>query len=135
MLRAGRSNIVVAAIVVGAIACGALGFTGLSEEVANSLLFATWALTLLALFMLALRLPLRGRGSRLSAWISTALVTAAAIAVMILANMALYRHDLHFDVSREGRNTPPPQFAGGHRPPARVRCRSLISTTAPTAMP
>ena len=112
MLRAGRSNIVVAALVVGAIACGALGFTGLSEEVANSLLFATWALTLLALFMLALRLPLRGRGSRLSAWISTVLVTAAAIAVVILANMALYRHDLHFDVSREGRNTPPPQFTG-----------------------
>jgi ABC-2 type transport system permease protein len=29
---------------------------------------------------------------------------------VIVANMALYRHDVHFDVSREGRNTPPPQF-------------------------
>ena len=111
MLRAGRSNIVVATLVGGAIACGALGFAGLSEEVANSLLFAAWALTLLALFMLALRLPLRGRGSRLSAWISTALVTGAAIAITIGANIALYRHDVHFDVSREGRNTPPAQFA------------------------
>jgi hypothetical protein len=120
MLRAGRSNIVVAAIVGGAIACGALGFAGLSEDVANCLLFAAWALTLLALFMLALRLPLRGRGSRLSAWISTALVTGAAIAITIGANIALYRHDVHFDVSREGRNTPPAQFAAVidhlHRP-------------------
>ena len=65
---------------------------------------------LLALFMLALRLPLRGRGSRLSAWISTALVTIGAVAVVIAANVALYRHDVHFDVSREGRNTPPAQF-------------------------
>ena len=70
--------------------------------------------------MLALRLPLRGRGSRLSAWISTALVTGAAIAITIGANIALYRHDVHFDVSREGRNTPPAQFAAVidhlHRP-------------------
>ena len=60
--------------------------------------------------MLALRLPLRGRGSRLSAWISTALVTIGAVVVVIAANVALYRHDVHFDVSREGRNTPPAQF-------------------------
>jgi gliding motility-associatede transport system auxiliary component len=106
-----RANIVVAALVVGAIACGALGFAGFGEEAANSLLFAAWAMALLALFMLALRLPLRGRGSRLSAWISTALVTAAAVAVVVTANIALYRHDVHFDVSREGRNTPPAQFA------------------------
>ena len=70
--------------------------------------------------MLALRLPLRGRGSRLSAWISTALVTGAAIAITVGANIALYRHDVHFDVSREGRNTPPAQFAAVidhlHRP-------------------
>ena len=29
---------------------------------------------------------------------------------MIAANVALFRHDVHFDVSREGRNTPPAQF-------------------------
>src|SRR5207237_3060953 len=34
----------------------------------------------------------------------------AAIAVVIAANIALYRHDLHFDVTREGRNTPPRQL-------------------------
>lgn len=111
MPRLSRSNVVVAVLVVGAIALGALGFAGFGEEVANSLLFAALAMALLALFMLALRLPLRGRGSRLSAWISTALVTIGAFAVVIAANVALYRHDVHFDVSREGRNTPPPQFA------------------------
>ena len=111
MPRLSRSNVVVAVLVVGAIVLGALGFAGFGEEVANSLLFAALAMALLALFMLALRLPLRGRGSRLSAWISTALVTIGAFAVVIAANVALYRHDVHFDVSREGRNTPPPQFA------------------------
>jgi ABC-type uncharacterized transport system len=107
-----RSNAVLAAFVVGAIACSALGFAGFGEEIGNGSLFIAWLLALLALFMLALRLPLRGRGSRLSAAISAALVTAGAIAVVIVANMALYRHDLHFDVSREGRNTPPAQFTG-----------------------
>ena len=110
MLRLSGSNIVLAVLIVGAIALGALGFAGFAEEVANSLLFAALVAALLALFMLALRLPLRGRGSRLSAWISTALVTIGAVAVVIAANVALYRHDVHFDVSREGRNTPPAQF-------------------------
>jgi hypothetical protein len=107
---AGRANIVVAALVVAAIALGVLGFAGFGEDTANSLLFAAWSLALLALFMLALRLPLRGSGSRLSAWISTILLTGAAIAIVIAANIALFRHDVHFDVSREGRNTPPPQL-------------------------
>jgi hypothetical protein len=110
MSRARRSNVVVAVLVAGALAFGVLGFAGFNEEAANSLLFAAWSMALLALFMLALRLPLRGRGSRLSAWTATALVTIGAIAVTVAANIALYRHDVHFDVSREGRNTPPAQF-------------------------
>ena len=107
---AARANIVVAVLVVGAIALGAIGFAGFSEDTANSLLFAAWSVALLALFALALRLPLRGRGSRVSAWISTILVTGAAIAIVVAANIALFRHDVHFDVSREGRNTPPSQL-------------------------
>jgi len=110
MPKPGRSDIVVAVLVVGAIALGALGFAGFTDDTANSLLFAAWTLALLALFMLALRLPLRGSGSRLSAWLTTALVAAAAIAIVVAANVALFRHDVHFDVSREGRNTPPAQF-------------------------
>jgi hypothetical protein len=101
----------IAALVVGAIAFGALGFAGFAEEIGNSLLFVAWSMALLALFTLALRLPLRGRGSRLGAWLATALLTLGAIAVTIAANVALYRHDVHFDVTREGRNTPPAQFA------------------------
>jgi ABC-type uncharacterized transport system len=110
MPKPGRSDIVVAVLAVGAIALGALGFAGFTEDTANSLLFAAWTLALLVLFMLALRLPLRGSGSRLSAWLTTALVAAAAIAIVVAANVALFRHDVHFDVSREGRNTPPSQF-------------------------
>lgn len=110
MAKPGRSDIVVAVLVVGAIALGVLGFAGFTSDTANSLLFAAWTLALLALFMLALRLPLRGSGSRLSAWLTTALVAAAAIAIVVAANVALFRHDVHFDVSREGRNTPPSQL-------------------------
>jgi len=102
---------VIAALVVGAIVFGALGFAGFGEEIGNSLLFVAWSMALVALFMLALRLPLRGRGSRLGAWLATALLALGAIAVTIAANVALYRHDVHFDVTREGRNTPPAQFA------------------------
>src|SRR5271168_2557470 len=110
MLRTRRSDIVVAALVVAAIAFGALGFAGFSEDTANSFLFAAWLIVLLTLFVLALRLPLRGRGSRLSAAISAVLITASAVAVVVAANVALFRHDVHFDVSREGRNTPPAQL-------------------------
>jgi hypothetical protein len=110
MFRARRSNVVVAALVVSAIALGALGFAGFSEDTANTLLFAAWWIALITLFVLALRLPLRGRGSHLSARVSAGLLTAAAVAVLIAANVALFRHDVHFDVSSEGRNTPPRQL-------------------------
>jgi ABC-type uncharacterized transport system len=110
MSQSSRSNAIVALLVVGAVALGALGFAGFGEETANSLLFAAWSIALLALFMLALRVPLRGRGSRLSAWLATVLVSLAAVAIVIAANVALYRHDVHFDVSRESRNTPPAQL-------------------------
>jgi hypothetical protein len=110
MRKPGRSDIVVAVLAVGAVALGALGFAAFAGDTANSFLFAAWTLALLALFMLALRLPLRGSGSRLSAWLTTALVAGLAIAIVVAANVALFRHDVHFDVSREGRNTPPAQL-------------------------
>ena len=110
MSRVARSDLVVAALVFGAVVFGALGFAGFGSGISNSLLFVAWWLSLLALFMLALRLPLRGRGSRVSAWIANALIVCAAIAVTVAANVALYRHDAHFDVTQEGRNTPPRQI-------------------------
>ena len=66
-----------------------------------------WSLTLLTLFALAVRLPLRGRGSRWTAWAANALIVCGALGVVIAANVALYRHDVHFDATREGLNTPP----------------------------
>jgi len=108
--KPGYSDITVAVLVVGAVALGAAGFAGFADDTANSLLFAAWTLALLALFMLALRLPLRGSGARLSGWLTTALVVGLAVSIVVAANVALFRHDVHFDVSREGRNTPPAQL-------------------------
>lgn len=110
MSGSARSNIALLVLSAAAVVCGALGFAGLGETVSNSLLFAACALALLALFMLAIRLPLRGGGSRCSAWLANASIVVAAVAAVIGANVALYRHDVHFDVSREGRNTPPQQL-------------------------
>ena len=110
MLYGGRWNVAIAAFVVAAIVLGALGFAGFGEDTGNILLFVAWSIALVTLFLLALRLPLRGSGSRLSAWTSTVLVTGAAIAIVVAANVALFRHDVHFDVSHEGRNTPPAQL-------------------------
>jgi len=110
MPRFGRSDIAVAVLVVAALGFGVLGFAGFSHEISNGLLFVAWSLTLLTLFVLAIRLPLRGSGARLSTWVASALIASAAVAVVIAANVALYRHDVHFDVSREGRNTPPRQL-------------------------
>ena len=110
MRKPGYSDITVAVLVVGAVALGAAGFAGFADDTANSLLFAAWTLALLALFMLALRLPLRGSGARLSGWLTTALVVGLAVSIVVAANVALFRHDVHFDVSREGRNTPPAQL-------------------------
>jgi hypothetical protein len=110
MSRLARSDLVVAALIAAAVLFGALGFAGFGERVANSLLFAAWTLALLTLFALAVRLPLRGRGSRWKAWAANALTVCGALGVAIAANVALYRHDVHFDATREGLNTPPRQL-------------------------
>ena len=104
------SRFIVAALIAAAILFGALGFAGLGDRISGSLLFAAWSLTLLTLFALAVRLPLRGRGSRWTAWAANALIVCGALGATIAANVALYRHDLHFDATREGQNTPPQQL-------------------------
>ena len=110
MPRFSRSDIAVAALVATALGFGALGFAGFTDNLSNSLLFVAWSLTLLTLFVLAIRVPLRGGGSRLSAWVTSTLIASAAIIVVIAANIALFRHDAHFDVTQGGRNTPPKQL-------------------------
>jgi hypothetical protein len=110
MTRFSRSDLATAALVGAAIVFGILGFAGFNDKVSNCLLFVAWSLTLLTLFMLAIRVPLRGGGSRSSAWVTNTLIAFVAIAVVVVGNIALYRHDVHFDVTREGRNTPPQQF-------------------------
>ncbi|WP_177248758.1 Gldg family protein [Bradyrhizobium sp. Ghvi] len=105
-----RADIFLTALVAGAVASSMLGFAGLGETMSNGFLFAAGLLLLLALFMLAVRLPLRGSGSRGSAWATNAAIVVGAIAVVAGANVALYRHDVHLDVSREAANTPPRQL-------------------------
>ncbi|WGS18505.1 MULTISPECIES: Gldg family protein [unclassified Bradyrhizobium] len=110
MSRFVLSDLAVAALIAAAILFGALGFAVSGDKLSNSLFFAAWLITLLTLFALAVRLPLRGRGSRWSALAANALIVAGAIGVAISANVALYRHDVHFDATREGQNTPPQQL-------------------------
>lgn len=111
MSRLTRSDLLVAALIAAAILFGVLGSAGFGKRIANSLLFAAWSLILLTLFALAVRLPLRGRGSRWTSFAANALILCGALGVVIAANVALYRHDVHFDATREGLNTPPQQLA------------------------
>ena len=111
MSRFARSDLVLAAFIAAAILFGALGFAGFGERISNSLLFVAWCLALLTLFALAVRLPLRGRGSRWMAWATNTLIVCGALGATIAANIALYRHDVHFDATREGLNTPPHQLS------------------------
>lgn len=111
MLRLTRSDLIVAALIAAALLFGTLGLVGLGERISNGLLFIAWSFTLLTMFALAVRLPLRGRGSQWTAWASNALIVCGAVGVVVAANVALYRHDVHFDATREGLNTPPQQLA------------------------
>jgi hypothetical protein len=110
MSRFARSDLVVAALIAASILFGALGFAGFADRISNILLFAAWLLILVTLFAVAVRLPLRGRGSLWTAWTANALIVCGALGVVIAANVALYRHDVHFDATREGLNTPPQQL-------------------------
>jgi ABC-type uncharacterized transport system len=110
MSRFTRSDLIIAALIAAAFLFGALGFAGFGDRISDSLFFAAWLLTLVTLFALAVRLPLRGRGSRWTAWAANALIVCGALGAVIAANVALYRHDVHFDATREGLNTPPQQL-------------------------
>jgi hypothetical protein len=97
-----------AALLFLALGLGATALGPADETVADALYFGAWCAAMLLIFSLALRLPiyLRGRLARLA---SPAIV-AAALALALLGNIALYRHDAHFDATVSGRFTPPPEL-------------------------
>jgi hypothetical protein len=80
----------------------------MDETVADALYFGAWCAAMLLIFSLALRLPLHLRG-RLARVANPGMVSAA-LGLALLGNIALYRHDAHFDVTVSGRFTPPPEL-------------------------
>ena len=67
---------------------------------------AGWLIAVLVLFVLALRVPLQPGVSRLRSLLLNGGVVVAALAVVVLANMALSLHDVHFDATYEKVYTP-----------------------------
>ena len=72
----------------------------------NLLWFAGWAVALAVLFALGLRLPLQPRLRRPAALAYTVGIVIATLGFAVLANVALVRHDEHFDLTRERVFTP-----------------------------
>jgi hypothetical protein len=107
-LRSARSWFEIALFVL-ALMLALIGSFGPSDEsVANVWLFAAWCAALLLLFSLGLRLPgyVGGRWARLA----SSGIVLTAVGLGFLANVALYRHDAHFDLTMEGRYSAPPEL-------------------------
>ena len=77
----------------------------MSRDLGNVIWFAGWLAALLALFAVGLRLPLQTRLRRLAAPYTWGIVVAV-LAVTVLANVALFRHDVHVDLTRGRTFTP-----------------------------
>jgi ABC-2 type transport system permease protein len=108
MFLRSRRLVFEAALFFLALGLGATALGPVDETVADALYFGAWCAAMLLIFSLGLRLPLYRRG-RLSRLASPAIV-AAALALALLSNIALYRHDAHFDATVSGRFTPPPEL-------------------------
>ena len=80
----------------------------LDDTATDQLYFGAWCAALLLIFSLALRLPLHMRPGL--ARVVSPVIVAAALALAVLANIGLYRHDAHFDATVSGRYTPPPEL-------------------------
>jgi len=77
-----------------------------SRDLVNLLWFGGWLVAVAVLFAVALRLPLdtRRRGALRGLYVWG--IVAAAVAVVVVANAALMRHDVHIDLTRERTFTP-----------------------------
>src|SRR5262245_44978000 len=78
------------------------------ETAADVLYFGAWSAAMLLIFSLGLRVPLHPRG-RLASLVAPG-VLGAAFGLALLGNLALYRHDAHFDATISGYFTPPPEL-------------------------
>lgn len=107
-MRSSRTQFEVTLFVLALVLALVGGFGTSDEWVANTFYFAAWCAALLLLFSLGLRLPLHLRGR--SAPFATAGIIVASAGVGLLANIALYRHDVFFDLTETGRFTPPPEL-------------------------
>lgn len=96
--------VLIAAVVVAL----AAGHPGGNPDGPDTALFVAWAAAMLLLFSAGIRLPLQPALGRWSRPLFTAAVAAGAVLVTVAANVALYRHDAHFDLSRERLSTPSP---------------------------
>src|SRR5215207_9856630 len=65
-----------------------------------------WLVAVVALFWVALKLPLETRLGRWQSWLYTSGLVMAAVGVCTLANVALLLHDRHLDLTREKIYTP-----------------------------
>jgi ABC-type uncharacterized transport system len=91
-----------------ALGLGAAALSPIDATISDALYFGAWCAAILLMFSLGLRLPLHLRG-RL-ARIANLGIVGAALGVALLGNIALYRHDAHFDATVSGRFTPPPEL-------------------------
>jgi len=97
-----------AVLLLFALGLGASALSSVNEAVADALYFCAWCAAMLLIFTLGLRLPLYLQG-RL-AFVAGLGIVAAALAIVLLGNIALYRHDAHFDATVNERFTPPPEL-------------------------
>jgi len=76
-------------------------------DLINGVWFVAILGALLVLFAAGVRLPVALAGWR--RWLARGLVTLGAVGFTLLANVALYRHDVHFDVTYTRAFTPSPE--------------------------
>jgi len=102
-------RVMVLLLLVGAALAAAAAFGGFDPEFSNSLLFGAWLAALLLLFGLGLRLPLQARLSMWPAFARSSAIVALALGAALVANVGVYLHDVHFDLTAKRQYTPPPQ--------------------------